>query len=780
MSVRATLSVVLVLTTACSGRPALPSTSPAATATAAGAPAPVHPVDRIAFDFAAPLDASWSGGGTGYVVTVDTTQGHGGAGSLRFERTGDAGPFAAQATSIDVARCRNKTVRVSAWIRTENADGWAGLWVRADGDSQPVAFANTQATPATGTATWTRYQAEIDVPEAAQAVLVGALHAGGGRSWVDDLVVELEPVADRTTAVAVVGRVVDARGAPLAGMTVSLVPAHGDGPAASTTSGPDGGFRLAAAPGTYGATAVAADVTAGYVDAVQVRPGHDLEDLVITAGGDGAVLSGRVSAGGAPVASAWAGAARNSSYVGDLFVVRTDADGRYRIKLPAGTYRSYAGAPAHRWLESRRLTLDADQVLDLALLPEASLLADAPEPVIAWLRSAAIALASPEAGNGYDDIRPLGRWLGKARVVALGEATHGTREFFQIKHRILEYLVAEKGFTVFAIEANLPEAEAVNDYVLTGRGDPKKALAGMYFWTWNTEEVLAMIEWMRAWNADPRHRRKVTFYGVDMQVAPVAVEKLLTYLGAVDPAEASTARGLLAPLATADSARSGASKAGLRDGVAALIARLDRHRKVWSKKGGARAWLLARRHAVIVEQFLELSADGNGGYAVRDRAMADNLRWIADEAEPGARVVLWAHNGHVSKVGYSGVASMGVHLERTYGDQHIVVGFAFGDGSFQAVGGQTRDGVAERTVGPPPAGSFDATLRRTGLPLLALDLRSPPRGVVADWLRASHVTRQIGAFFNDARSMEGLQVLPDEYDIVFYVDRTTRARPVQR
>jgi hypothetical protein len=72
----------------------------------------------------------------------------------------------------------------------------------------------------------------------------------------------------------------------------------------------------------------------------------------------------------------------------------------------------------------------------------------------------------------------------------MGEATHGSREFFQMKHRMLEFLAEKMGFTVFAIEANWPESLAVNDFVLNGEGDPAVALAGMYFWTWNTEEVL--------------------------------------------------------------------------------------------------------------------------------------------------------------------------------------------------------------------------------------------------------------------------------------------------
>lgn len=144
---------------------------------------------------------------------------------------------------------------------------------------------------------------------------------------------------------------------------------------------------------------------------------------------------------------------------------------------------------------------------------------------------------------------PLSSVIGDARIVAMGEATHGTREFFRMKHRTLEFLTEKMGFTVFAMEANWPESLAVNDYVLNGKGDPAAALAGMYFWTWNTEEVLDMIRWMRTYNENPAHTRKLKFLGFDMQTARVAVSNVEEYLQKVDPEEARLAAKILAPLA---------------------------------------------------------------------------------------------------------------------------------------------------------------------------------------------------------------------------------------
>lgn len=118
-------------------------------------------------------------------------------------------------------------------------------------------------------------------------------------------------------------------------------------------------------------------------------------------------------------------------------------------------------------------------------------------------------------------------------VPAKGEATHGSREFFRLKHRMLEFLATEMGFTIFSIEANMPEAYRLNEYVLTGKGDPAALLKGLYFWTWDTEEVLEMIQWMRAFNASGNGR--VEFTGFDMQTPGVALRNVMAFVAQRDP-----------------------------------------------------------------------------------------------------------------------------------------------------------------------------------------------------------------------------------------------------
>ena len=166
--------------------------------------------------------------------------------------------------------------------------------------------------------------------------------------------------------------------------------------------------------------------------------------------------------------------------------------------------------------------------LALALRPTKSIAAATPtmssddQPVVEWIGANAVRLRTPEAGNGFADMQPLKKMIGNARIVSLGEATHGTREFFQLKHRMLEFLASEMGFTIFSIEANMPEAYRLNDYVLNGNGDPAKLIKGMYFWTWDTQEVLDMVLWMREFNKSGKGR--VQFTGFDMQTPNVAAD----------------------------------------------------------------------------------------------------------------------------------------------------------------------------------------------------------------------------------------------------------------
>jgi erythromycin esterase-like protein len=168
----------------------------------------------------------------------------------------------------------------------------------------------------------------------------------------------------------------------------------------------------------------------------------------------------------------------------------------------------------------------------------------ADDAAVAWIKQHAIALKTAEAESGFDDLEQLKDVIGDARVVSLGESTHGSREIFQMKHRLVEYLASELGFTIFSIEANMPEAYRLNDYVLRGEGDVNRLIGGMYFWTWNTHEVKDMVEWMRRFNQ--AGGRRIEFTGFDMQTPDVAMDEVRRFLAKADAEQLATAESAYA------------------------------------------------------------------------------------------------------------------------------------------------------------------------------------------------------------------------------------------
>jgi erythromycin esterase len=458
----------------------------------------------------------------------------------------------------------------------------------------------------------------------------------------------------------------------------------------------------------------------------------------------------------------------------------------------SGIYRLEVGA-LEKEAKPGRYDIKVEELLDAAeykaRLAEDKATADA---VKSWLSANAIRLTTVEAGHGFADMQPLKKIVGEARVVSLGEATHGTREFFQLKHRMLEFLVNEMGFNIFAIEATMPESFDINEYVLTGQGDAAKALAGIYFWTWDTEEVLAMIEWMRSYNADPAHTRKVKFYGFDMQSAPRAAKVTLAYLRRVDPAQADAAEKELGRLVNPYTQSQFTElpkekKAAVRDAIKAVVASLESHKQDYIKRTGADAWSSARVHAQVLAQNIEMQAEpfiGIAQVSIRDRSMAENVQWILNHEGPASKMVIWAHNGHVATESAYGIDWMGQHLRRALGREMVVFGFAFNQGGFQAIEMPfpSERGLRPFNLSPAPGGSLDSMLASAGLTIAAIDLRALPKdGSVAKWFGEPKGTRSIGAGFGEqSANTMAPQVTPKIYDALLFVEKTTAARPVDK
>lgn len=586
------------------------------------------------------------------------------------------------------------------------------------------------------------------------------------------------------------GTIIGSDGTPLWGVRITLFPKdytwnilHG-APVAQVESGPDGVFRVDhLEPGFYGITAYRARATSIFGDFFQVKPGVPIPDVKLSAGKEMYTFEGKVQDdGGRPLPDADVRICRPAIPADDMLFLPQRADGRYEVKLPAGEYFVVASAKGHvPAMIHGDAPKAARQVIDVTL-------SATPEPAmrdaaIAGIKASAIPLRTPLAGSGFDDMQALRPVLRNARVVALGEATHGSREIFQLKHRMLEFLATEMGFTVFAIETNLPEARAVNEYVLNGKGDPGDALAGLYGWPYNTVEVLELINWMRRYNVDPKHPKKLTFYGVDAQMVAVAVPSLIAYLTKVDPSLAASMKEQLTPLATKDYEvieRMKDKLPALLTAAASLERRLDAERAAYIRRSDASLWTVARQDATVVRQFLEMNISTE--FEVRDRCMAEMVRRILDDEGPQAKMVLWAHNGHVATGPHMWTRRpMGRFLRDALGDALYVFGSSFNQGGFRAVNVSekqgAREGVVSFHVDPPGAGSLEGALAAAGFPLFALDLRAlPSSGPAREWWRRGQLTREVGAIFSDDGEYQTPIRPLESYDGLLFVESTTPSR----
>lgn len=401
--------------------------------------------------------------------------------------------------------------------------------------------------------------------------------------------------------------------------------------------------------------------------------------------------------------------------------------------------------------------------------------------ITAELKRQVTSLSTVQPGNSFTDLEAFGQAAGDARVVVIGEATHGTREIFQLRHRLLEYLVKEKGFTVLAIEANWPESDVANRYITTGEGTPQAALAAMYFWTWCTDEFVAIIEWMREFNKTCRRHQSLSFTSFDMQAYDLARHRVLTYMKRHDQRHAVTVEQaysaldkLNAPLlADCDSEE-------VANEVDSVVGLLERRQLALISKSSTAAFRDILQMSRIVAQAARLRTKGvDLGY--RDQMMAKNIDWILNDAHPKEKVILWAHNAHVSLAPTIQCRPTGSWLRAALGSQMYVLGCAISTGSVRAITFEKGHsiGPAESVIPPSAPGSGTATLSAVGDPMFFLDLRNRS-GDLGTWLLEPHLFRTCGSTWDrDAPGdFMNSESLSSSYDGLIFLRDTHATRQV--
>jgi erythromycin esterase len=544
---------------------------------------------------------------------------------------------------------------------------------------------------------------------------------------------------------------------------------------------PDGNFSFELKPGAYTISATAPRwVGSGIEVSADASLTIPLDLHLVKASTDALELQGTLlGPQRKPLAQARVVAVRVDSNAREVFLTGSDSDGRFKMIVPRA---KYALVSADGSLMSRELILPRNTLnrrsSDLILLP--SIDPPAPQETVAWLRERAVPLRRVGDDIEISDRDAILRAVRDARVVGVGESAHGGHEFALTKVRLFQMLVKEAAFNVFAIEASHPECVDIDNYVLGGEGDPALLLSRLRFWVTDTAELLDLIKWMRAYNADPGHPQKLRFFGFDMQFTPRAVASVLQYLATVDPKfEAQVAAGL-APLASEfDFENFRRLSQPLRDRTTAtvesILQRLEVYQNQYHRHDSVLSWSTAWRMAQTLVQAVKLKACRHPGCELndaRDKYMADNVLQLLG-SEPNTRLMLWAANAHVAADAFLDWKPMGTHLRNALGNRYAVIGFAFNRGSLNAFGDDPVGPVMAIDADPAMAGSLDETLARVGQRAFLVDIRrAPGHDEAAQWLMSEHRTHDMGASFSDVPSDEywPLVVPRKAYDALIFID----------
>ncbi|PTQ94110.1 erythromycin esterase [Mucilaginibacter yixingensis] len=385
-----------------------------------------------------------------------------------------------------------------------------------------------------------------------------------------------------------------------------------------------------------------------------------------------------------------------------------------------------------------------------------------------------IPLRTVEPDTGFADLEPLKAILKDKQIFGLGEATHGTHEFFTFKHRMLVLLVKELGVKTFVIEGDFAGAQQMNDYVLYGKNSLNQGLVGLGIRAWMTQEVADMAEWIKTYNDTQTPENKVTFWGCDLKLAYFMVEPVKQYL---------TANHQLTPVL--DSGFSAMRKYGhplTETDKASVKAALGELSKISFNKADPGKLALYQHYVRQMQQCF----DYVGAYSklfparqdnVRDKYMAENCEWIYNQTGH-KKMMIWAHNQHICKSsGSEGHNRMGMRLAKTFGEAYYAVGFDFYDGAMRSFDMQTMKYVAV-PIAPAKADATGNVFSKCSAANFILDFKSASANpVIKNFLDKEVPSSFYGAEYNAPSYVE--HRLADSYDGVIFIKNTTPARSLK-
>jgi erythromycin esterase-like protein len=411
------------------------------------------------------------------------------------------------------------------------------------------------------------------------------------------------------------------------------------------------------------------------------------------------------------------------------------------------------------------------------------------------LRRHSVSLPPPERADDFGEL--FGRFGdGGARIVLVGEATHGSSEFYQARAAITRHLIERHGFTIVAVEADWPDAARIDRYVRHHEPKPSRGEAFSRFptWMWPNIEVMAFVDWLRAHNERRPRERRASFHGLDVYSLGASIAAVLDYLDRVDPEAAKSARRRYACLTPWQDEPAGYGRAVLHgerdtceDDAVAQLRELLSNRLAYLHEDGE-AFLDAAQNARVVraaEQHYRIMYRGSReSWNLRDRHMFETLQALLRH-RADAKAVVWAHNSHIGNaaataMGWQGEFNIGELCRTAYGDDAVLIGFGTDRGTVAAA--SDWDGPMQvKSVRPARADSYEHAFRKAGLARSLTEWRSRGRHDLVDALRESMLERAIGVIYRPESELTSHYfeaVLAEQFDAYVWIEETHAVTPL--
>lgn len=416
------------------------------------------------------------------------------------------------------------------------------------------------------------------------------------------------------------------------------------------------------------------------------------------------------------------------------------------------------------------------------------------EALIRNLADAAESFPSIEAA----DLDPLMNRIGSARIVLLGESTHGSSEFYRMRERITRELIVKKGFRFVAVEADWPDAARVDHYVRHFQYPPSEwtAFARFPTWMWRNTEVRDFVSWLRKHNGTVEKNARVAFHGLDLYSLYDSIRSVLNYLDEVDPQSARVAReryGCLTPWqhdpATYGHAALTGSYPICEPDVVRALSDLQAKRRAYAEHDGER-FLDAEQNARLVanaERYYRTMYYGSrASWNLRDTHMFETLKNLLAFHGAGSKAVVWAHNSHVGNAAATEMAARGEHnigqlCREQFAEAAYIVGFGTDSGTVAAAS-EWNGPMEVKDVRPALAGSYERLCHATGHARFMLGLRGQPGLCGADGLGKERLERAIGVIYRPETEMASHYFranLPQQFDEYIWFDDTRAVTPLE-